>query len=99
MDNSTVHFMISSPMVFPKILPDVLSFLRHSCWIVPQSLLALMPSSFTRNLFLNVHLFWVPCTTLSFPGPWWPCPLHSAGMARQVISLWVAVNFQDPSFP
>jgi hypothetical protein len=30
--NLTVHFMISSRVAFPKILPDVLSFLRRSCF-------------------------------------------------------------------
>jgi hypothetical protein len=35
----------------------------------------------------------VPLAILSWPCPWRLCPLHRAGMARQVILLQVVVNF------
>jgi hypothetical protein len=44
----TVRFTTSGPMVFPKILPDVLSFLRCNCSFKPWFLIPLMPSGFAR---------------------------------------------------
>jgi hypothetical protein len=41
--------------------------------------------------FLILHLTW--------PYPWWLCPLHHAGMPQQVILLWAAANFRDPPLP
>lgn len=75
-EDLTVCLTISSQIVFPKILPDVLSFLRCSCFFKSQSFVPLMPSSFAQCLFLNICPFWVLGTTFSLPCPWQQCPLH-----------------------
>jgi hypothetical protein len=93
----TVCFAISSSMVFLKILPNVLSFLRHSCSFNSQSLILLMHSGCAKHLFLSLHPFKVSLATLSLSGPWRPCCLCDAGMAQQVIPLWTVANsVRDP---
>jgi hypothetical protein len=52
--------LISSPIVFPKILPDVLSFLRRSCSFKSRFLIPLLHSGCARRLFPEVRCFWVP---------------------------------------
>jgi hypothetical protein len=79
-EDLTIRFSISSPMVFLKILSGVLSFLRHSCCIVPWSFIPLWHSSPFHHLFSTVS-------------PLWPCPLCHAGTAQQVICLQQTANF------
>jgi hypothetical protein len=61
--------MISSLMVFLKILPDVFSFLRRSYSFKPWFPILSMPSSFAQHLFLNGRPFWVLGADLSLSCP------------------------------
>jgi hypothetical protein len=82
-----IRFATSSSTVFPKILPDVLSFLRHSCSLKSQSLILLLPSWRVRCL----------CSTA---GPLLPRPIRRAVPARRVIHLRAAAKFfRDPPSP
>jgi hypothetical protein len=106
-DNPTVHFTISSPVVFLDSLPDVSSFLRCTCFFKFYSI-PLLPSSFARHLSPNVHPFRVPCTTFSLIffchlcstiSPLWPPTLLHAGMTWRIMSLQAAANFWGPHCP
>jgi hypothetical protein len=80
-------------------LPVVISFLRRSCCLKAWFLVPLLPSGFVRRLVPNILPFWVPCTALSLPCPWRPCPLRRAGMAQRVILLQATANFfRGPPF-
>jgi hypothetical protein len=93
--NANYCFKISSLMVFPEILSDILSLLRHSCFFKPWFLVPLRPSSFARHLFPNVRPVWVLGIVSFLPCPWRPCPLRCATLA-----WWVAANFfWDPPSP
>jgi hypothetical protein len=86
-EDLTIRFSIFSSMVFLKIMPDVLSFLRHSCHLTPRFLMPLLHSSPLCRLFSTVR-------------PLLLRPLHRAGTAQRVISLWAAINrFWDPPSP
>jgi hypothetical protein len=90
-------------VVFLKILPDVLSFLRCSCSFKSRSIIPLLLSWHVRYLLSNVHPFEVPLAILSLVpffhclcstvGPVWLRPVRRATPAWQVISLWAAANF------
>lgn len=97
-EDPTIHFMISSPVIFPKILLDVLSPLRCSSFFKSEFLMLLLHSTLSRCLFLNVHPFWVPCTTLSLLGPWlWP--LWGAGIAWRAIPQHAGAHHRPESVP
>jgi hypothetical protein len=79
----------SSCLLFCPLMPVpvVLSFLRHSCWIAPWSLVPLLHSGPFCFLFSTTR-------------PLWLHPLRHAGTAWQVIRLQEAANFfWDPTSP
>jgi hypothetical protein len=47
----------SSSTAFLEILPDVLSFFRHSCFFKSQFLMPFFPLGFARHLFLKFSPF------------------------------------------
>jgi hypothetical protein len=91
MENSTAHFATSSPKVFLTVL------LNASCFLDVAAPLNLSPL-FHCCLLSSVRPSGTPLATLSLHGPWRPCPLCGAGVARRVIiPLQAAANFfQDP---
>jgi hypothetical protein len=87
MEVPTVCFAVSSCTVCLKVLLSVLLFPRCNRSFRPWSFMPLLHYGCARCLFLNVCPFEVPLATLSVPGPWQPCPLHDAEMARWVFLL------------
>jgi hypothetical protein len=67
-EDLTAHFMISSMMVFPEILPDIILLPRRNDHLEPLFLIPVMLSGFARHL-LNGRPFQVPLATLSRPCP------------------------------
>jgi hypothetical protein len=84
-------------------LPVVISFLRHSCPIVPQSLIPFLHSGYAQWLFPHVRPFEVPLATSLLArffhrffltlSPLWPHPLHHVTLAWCIIRLQAAANF------
>jgi hypothetical protein len=86
-EDPTIRFLISSSMVFLKIQPDGLYFLRNSCHLAPRLLKMLLHSGPFRHTFLTICLLWM-------------CPLCCAGTAWWVICRQVAASiFRDPPSP
>jgi hypothetical protein len=88
-----IWFATSSSTVFPKILPDVLSFLRHSCSFKSRSLIPLLPSWRVHCRLSIFRPLGTPLTTLSVPS------LTAMSLARMVrcdIPLRAAANTQLP---
>jgi hypothetical protein len=100
MEIPTVCLVIFSTTVWLLVLLSVLLLLRRNSSFRPRLLVPLLHSSYSRRLLPSVHPFEVPLATLSLPGPWRPCPLRCAVMARRVILLRMAVSvFRDPPSP
>jgi hypothetical protein len=73
---------------------------RRSCSFKCWSPISLLHSWRICCFLSSIRHLGAPLSILSQPGPWRPCPLHGAGMAWQVIPLWVAANFfQGPPSP
>jgi hypothetical protein len=100
MEIPTTRFTTSSPKVCPTVLLNTLLLPRRSCHLRHRSLMPLLRLGRARCLFSSVRPLGIPRTTLSLPGPWRPCPLLVAGMARRFNRPRVAANFcRNPPSP
>jgi hypothetical protein len=79
------HCLVSTFSWSPKIRLAVISFLRCSCSLVPQSITPFLHSTFGWCLLPNVHLFKVPRTTSLVWFFLTTCTLHRATPARWVV--------------